>query len=583
LSDIVSLDDYPIRSGIYFKDSKRENGEILQRTDEIFIKGRLENPISGEELEVGLSEPESAFFPYSRWKPGSLVYPLALKKEQLSEWREIGNPEQLFGKKLFYASKRISEIEKWHLTLDEDDWEKIVDGYKQKMEEAFGILEQINKKEREKFFPLLAKLEIFLDAHKEKLENLGFNEINEKRKAQFRTILEELEKRLNQIKIEHDFTHLVYKFNIPEKGEYEMFIKADSVNALTALIVDEKEMEIEGLKLKEDGWASLGKNGFEEGEHELILNLPEPENLISENWQKTSNLQSEEGPSSSLRPIFPQGIEIGFQDIKDYTFDTIFRLSFDYKAQNVKAIFSIIQDTDKDEEAGMIYPLITAILPRTDNGEFKHKEIFFNSSPHASLGRLYLLLQSEIEKAAELEFNNVKVEKLREPAILLRKKVNNTQNRSIMPEITFTKVNPTKYRVKIEGAKEPYTLIFSENFHKGWKAYISQPPNEDEDIIASYFNGEIKEGSHKNVFLDRDTFETLGKEPIAEDKHLLANGYANSWYLTPEDAGGEENYEVIIEFWPQRLFYFGLGISFLVMLGCLGYLGGVLVRKKNKK
>ena len=119
--------------------------------------------------------------------------------------------------------------------------------------------------------------------------------------------------------------------------------------------------------------------------------------------------------------------------------------------------------------------------------------------------------------------------------------------------------------------------------------------------MASYFDGEIKEGTHRNTFLEPATFETWGKEPIAEDNHLLVNGYANSWYIDPsqvcedadnadrkntdnadeesadkgvctDNADGSYDMELIVEFWPQRLFYIGLFISGLTLVGCLGYL-----------
>jgi hypothetical protein len=90
--------------------------------------------------------------------------------------------------------------------------------------------------------------------------------------------------------------------------------------------------------------------------------------------------------------------------------------------------------------------------------------------------------------------------------------------------------------------------------------------------VASYFDGEIKEGTHRMTFLEPATFETWGKKPIAEDRHYLVNSYANSWYITPEDVGGQEDYELIVEFWPQRLFYIGLFISLITLIGCLAYL-----------
>ena len=159
-----------------------------------------------------------------------------------------------------------------------------------------------------------------------------------------------------------------------------------------------------------------------------------------------------------------------------------------------------------------------------------------------------------------------------------------TYDEKTIPKITFIQINPTKYRIKIEGAKDPYTLIFSESFHKGWKLYINGltdskinglKNNELTDygeIVASYFNGDIKEGTHRNTFLEKATFETWGKKPISEEKHLLVNGYANSWYITPEDTGGSENYELIIEYSPQWLFYIGLFISLLTIISCTGYL-----------
>ena len=179
-----------------------------------------------------------------------------------------------------------------------------------------------------------------------------------------------------------------------------------------------------------------------------------------------------------------------------------------------------------------------------------------------------------------------------------------------MPRITFWRVNPTKYRVRVEGAVEPYTLVFSESFHSDWRLYIGNeeikkleiekleteklrnssrqvgteikeiaPAARNSEIVASYFDGDICEGEHHNTFLDQDIFETWGKKAIADGEHRLVNGYANSWYIRPEDVGGAEDYELIVEFAPQRLFYTGLFISILTLAGSLGYLIVVGIKK----
>jgi len=138
----------------------------------------------------------------------------------------------------------------------------------------------------------------------------------------------------------------------------------------------------------------------------------------------------------------------------------------------------------------------------------------------------------------------------------------------------------------VENAEEPYTLVFSENFHKAWKLYFNDRPIDDQqygETVASYFDGDIKEGTHRNSFLDRNILENWFKKPTSETNHLLANGYANSWRITPQDTDGKEKYELIVEFKPQQFFYLGLLISTMTLFGCCLYLLWLVIKKKWKK
>lgn len=102
------------------------------------------------------------------------------------------------------------------------------------------------------------------------------------------------------------------------------------------------------------------------------------------------------------------------------------------------------------------------------------------------------------------------------------------------PSINFKKINPTLYRVSIKNASGPFYLVLSEAFDSGWKAY----------------KGRI------------NWFETLWEKPMGEERHLRANGYANSWYI--DDKG---DFEMTLFFWPQSLVYLGLilsGITFAI-------------------
>lgn len=131
-----------------------------------------------------------------------------------------------------------------------------------------------------------------------------------------------------------------------------------------------------------------------------------------------------------------------------------------------------------------------------------------------------------------------------------------------VPKITFTQVNPSKYKVHIDGAADPYLLVLSESFHPGWKVYLNDNENTAPmQNTNSYFNGDIVENSDAFRLIDENFNETWNKKSLPEEKHITVNGYANSWLINPGDVGETQNYGLIIEYWPQRLFYTGLIIA----------------------
>ncbi len=103
-----------------------------------------------------------------------------------------------------------------------------------------------------------------------------------------------------------------------------------------------------------------------------------------------------------------------------------------------------------------------------------------------------------------------------------------------------------------------------------------------QEKLTSYFNNDVIEGKHKNIFLDQTTFETFGQDPIAEETHLQVNGYANAWYIKPSDVYNKEDYELIVEMTSQKLFYGCLllsGTGFLLL--CLVTIKS-FIRKRDR-
>ena len=154
------------------------------------------------------------------------------------------------------------------------------------------------------------------------------------------------------------------------------------------------------------------------------------------------------------------------------------------------------------------------------------------------------------------------------------------------PTITFRKINPTRYEVKIENATKPFFLVFSESYHPKWKAYVETEDrkwkrgNGKWEIIAEYPKVHVKEARHEMRFTPKD-IAYLFKKPLPEKNHSLVNGYANAWYIDPKEIG-KQNFNITLYFLPQSLFYLGLFISGFTLLGCIGYLGYDW-RKRNFK
>ena len=146
-----------------------------------------------------------------------------------------------------------------------------------------------------------------------------------------------------------------------------------------------------------------------------------------------------------------------------------------------------------------------------------------------------------------------------------------------LPTVIFRKINPTRYEVKVENATGPFFLVFLESYHPKWKAYVEmrnrnwKTETRHWEIIAEYPKINVKEAKHEMRFTPKDV-AYLFKKPLPEKYHLLVNGYANAWFIDPNEIG-KQNFTITLYFWPQSLFYLGLFISGVTLLGCLGYLG----------
>lgn len=136
------------------------------------------------------------------------------------------------------------------------------------------------------------------------------------------------------------------------------------------------------------------------------------------------------------------------------------------------------------------------------------------------------------------------------------------------PAITFQKINPTKYRVTVEDVRGPYLLVFSERFNRNWKIFRDDSKSISSEI-ERYFDAAVRVKEQRDIFFDSDTIRTWTKSAVADKMHVVVNGFANGWYILPEDTGAREQYNFVIEMTGQRYFYIGLVISAFT-LGAIG-------------
>ncbi len=540
LNEVMSFgSNFPSRLGIYqLKDIKEDEDKlkILEPvSDEIWIGGEAKGKIEESEIKESARQ-TGVFYPYVKHKPDSLIYPFVLLKEKYQEWRLRKKPEELLVKKLYFASKRVNEITLWN--LEGKNLEETITKYKKKMEEAIGLIKDQDQGEEVLYY---------IEDHKTKLKNKIQDEI-----------WQDLEDKLKTFYQNPRPNTLEYILKTPIGGDYQVFIKDKS---------KEVETKVENLRV---------------GENTLTLDLPASENLIGNNWQKTEDKKA----------------DISYQSITNWQGSNFYSITGDYLIEEEKLsldediIQKIINPQVEEAKIGVIVMEEREVLNESGNTEVKPlvlvneqlkyeigkwKTFKFLVEANLSAKGAKIYLYKETERLDKAIIKNVAVKKIVKPVVMAKQELINQKHDLGLPRVTFVKVNPIKYRLLVEGVDKPYILVFLESFHKGWKAYISDQQSVISDqyggIVASYFNGGIKEGTHKNIFLDKNTFETWFKKSIPEGRHLAANGYANSWYITPEDSNGKENYEVIIEFWPQRVFYVGLFLSGLTLFSCLFYLG----------
>jgi hypothetical protein len=290
---------------------------------------------------------------------------------------------------------------------------------------------------------------------------------------------------------------IAYTVNLEVAGNYDLTIK-DSVITPTKAQIDGKDV------------SSLSNIYLTAGNHKLALIYPISDNLLTTSGKLNGDFDLD----------FNENVKFG---IKNFQEKNTYLISFDYKVIDGRLNFAIAENDRVNKNKLMKIG--------NDNPWNKFSYVYKPTKGTTFVSLKFFPFSYGIS-GASFELKNFTVIKSFTPLVFLSRTVS-LANRNV-PNIHFQRINPTKYVVRIEHASDPYILSFQEAYSVGWKAYIDDSRN----------------------FPGVSLFLGIFRKPLFEKNHFEINGYANAWFM--EQKG---DYDIVVEYYPQRFFYIGIVIS----------------------
>lgn len=289
-------------------------------------------------------------------------------------------------------------------------------------------------------------------------------------------------------------------------------------------IIEEK---IQPKKIEIDGRLLLTNNNLflTKGIHKLSVIYPNSGNFLT--------------VKESQELTLPFGKKIKFA-IKNYDTNNRYIIHFEYRIIKGRANASIVQGGKKSYHRELLHIGQTPFWKSRDY-------LFQKPSVDSTYAQLEFYQTGFETEDAVVQVKNLDVVKYIAPNVFLSRKRAAVNIRS--PKLSFQRINPTKYIIHVTRAEGSFILNFGDSFHEGWKAYIMPGAG-----ISSWFS-------------------SLVLKPIPETQHYLVNGYANGWYINKSG-----DYSILIEYYPQKVFYAGLLLSGLSVIFSILFL---VKRRKN--
>jgi len=599
LASVLSVENYPLRSAVYLDaPSGTSDGKVtkmMEKPDSLIVKPKK---IELSDVNSPALNDANFVWPKTSVLPDSPLYFLVSWQEKRLINREK-NPLSRTDLLLWLTLKRLVEMDKMVDLGKIDLAAETFNRYRRQLEEVVSRLERLSREGSNPLY-LIIKTDLSFFKQKEILEEIR-SKISDK---SFSGDIFESYSFFNRVSaLVPDRDLLSYQLDKPTEGWYTPLIMSEPgldrdmmsnyferVNLTSA----GKNVATLSALPRVNSWYEYPQVYLSDDYYSLSLPLPKMKNLVADgSFEEASRYETGEFDGLSDEAVDGQhSLKMVAENfaVKEVNWPigplergVSYRLSFNYRNQIGSPLKLLVLSEEDYRSRSARFGEVDKASSLFETGlknetSWQHFEKIFDWDLKEGLGRVVFVLSSGKSRDISL-IDDLIVTRIYEPNLVFKSAWGEEFAREkSLPRITFMRVNPTKYRVLVEGAEEPFSLVFSESFHSGWKAYVrpTNPPalakKFDSDGGHDYFDGQVKEGSYKNVFFDGETLETWARKPLAESHHSLVNGYANSWFITPDNSGGRPDYEVIIEFAPQRLFYISALISGFSLLAVLSFL-----------
>ncbi len=573
--------------------------------DDVLLKARNKSTI----FEFFNKKKEEKFVsPTISRKLSSFIYPLVVVKEKGDLARFPTINDAYIDRSIYFAEKRINELVKlehipllrtvknitelgstwkepklWELTRHSEynSWEITLVRYQRAIEKLIDELEKTNQSN---YSITTSKVELksYLKEHKNGLRSAIRQE----------TLWSTEDRIYVSGLVERMFTDIYTKLNLqlPDIGTVPYSVEYPLEDGTYEVYVNKEDVEDLNIKLSVDGQSLAPKSSenqqwvmYEDvvvqrkSSLPIILSIDNTPNLILQTRWNVAELPTYSSWSITEKTSDPITLIIPYnflentsgviRDIPEWREDSLYSISFDYLTSDRN--FSVILHEQGGTKTNQY---IRPVYDETfRSNEWKKLNIVVRSSKNAKSAYLQVVRgqddYEDREGAAvkKIEIQNLSVKKISNPRIIFKKVV--SPGGVSTPAVSVTMINPTKYKVDVRGATEPYTLVFSQAFHQRWKLFLPGPDTEAKTArgAMSRFVAAMLTKLVKTI-----SFETWGQDPIAEATHLPVNGYANSWYVEPKDVGNRIDYTLIMEMTSQKLFYgslfLSIGTFFFVLL-----------------